>query len=237
MNVINNANPDLTLKKIVKAHRLVSHPFFNKNTPLPRERLFSWLQQQYFMSISLAPCFAALYARAPFQIWKESAVLTKLISEEAWGTPHDGHGRLFENIYSDLGGDLKSLNQLKPLPSTVRAMNERRKLCLSEKHKLSSAVFALAYGNEYANLYIFSKLYQVLKYITDVDMSYIRSHIEEEGEHLKSLVAICKNTDMKVDITEAITLTNKVLDVRAHFFDGVINSIIDNEELNLKKAN
>lgn len=102
------------LRKITKQHRLARHPFFltlqtSRHLPLFK----AWAHEQYVMSISLAPCFAALIARCPAKAWRQRAGIIELTVEEGWGTNNDIHGGAFRRFFVSLGGNLAELDHEK----------------------------------------------------------------------------------------------------------------------------
>ena len=214
--------------ELVQGHRLIKHEFFYQiqNGTIGREAVLHWAQQQYFMSISLAPCFAALYARVPVFDWQNRVGLMALAAEETWGYSEKNHGEAFVSFYKSIGGDVDHLDQLTPTKETKKAAEGRLKISRGDfGHDISSSAMSLAWANEYANQFIFGKLQLALRKAlgNSFDGRYFKAHIEDEESHSRSLIKLAEyySSNPKSEDQQASAII-MLLDLRAHFFDRVL---------------
>ena len=217
------------LGSVVERHRLLFHAFLTDGERRPQSDILLWSEQQYFMSISLSPCFAGLYARSPVFGWKERLKILRLALEEAWGGPPGNHSSAFMKFYESIGGERKTLGQIAPLPETLAAAEGRLRLSRGEYgDDLCASILALAFANEHANLFIFSKLKEVVSHAfdSDFDPAYFDAHIKDEVGHSRALVKFAlESSNASVDLSAVKLAVCRLLDLRATFFDGVLRAV------------
>lgn len=233
MNMMENKkNAISTLSARVRGHDLVKNRFIlqmEDRNLISIHALKAWAEQQYFMSISLSQCFAALYVRSPIAAWHNRLILLELASEEAWGNGPGNHGSAFQRFYQSLGGNLAELDNLIAGPETIAAAQGRLDLCRGERgYDLAESALALAYGNEFANLFIFGKLRRALRKSekSEIDLSYFDAHVSDETIHNKGLVDFAFSVWNQESSTEAaVQATDFLLDLRRQFFDAVADRL------------
>lgn len=213
------------LRALVRAHPLLCHPFFSPDgAGIGETELRAWLGQQYFMSVSLAPCFAALYAGAALFDWRPRSRLLELAKEEDWDS--GGHSRAFVELLGALGISVATVAASAPLPHTVAAAQARLALCSGRTaHDLAVGALALAYANEFANRYLFAGIFKSIRRpLKDkIPKEYFLSHLRDEVEHGNILVefAFAMN-DGRIRYDEVAGAVKKLLDSRREFLDGLL---------------
>lgn len=215
------------LRAIVTKHRLLSHEFL----VYPQERaegsIRTWANQQYFMSVSLSQCFAALYARSPIFEWRDRLPPLTLAIEEAWGGIPNNHGSSFLKFYESTGGCVSDLDRIDPSPETIAAAEGRLKLCRGELgYDLAASTLALAYANEYANLFLFKKLHRLVRAVLGekFEPTYFNAHVSDEGYHSQALLEFAlRSRTPSFELEAAMAATEYLLNLRAIFFDGVLH--------------
>jgi pyrroloquinoline quinone (PQQ) biosynthesis protein C len=213
------------LRALVKGHGLVSNGLIEglRNERLSADSIQVWAQQQYFMSISLSQCFAALYARAPAETWRARLPLLSLMGEEAWGYGKENHGDAFLRFFRSIGGSQDQLDRAVPWRETDQAMRARLAICEGKAgYGLGASALALAFGNEHANLFLFAKLRGLtLRLFPHADTGYFDAHTSDEPHHNACLVAFAQAVDNAIDPIEAARATAELMDYRLGFFDAV----------------
>lgn len=221
--------PEKKLEALVRAHPLLSHPFFSSpDRGLDAGELRAWLGQQYFMSISLAPCFAALYANSALYNWEARRGLLELANEEDWDSGQ--HSQAFITLLEWLGGSLEEVAGKAAFPQTQAVAVARYNLCsISSIDRLVVGALTLAYANEYANRFIFAA---ILKSIgpdlkVRIPKEYFTAHLRDEVEHgrilIKFAIGLSDETTRFEGVEESVTT---LLDLRSSFFDGCMASQI-----------
>lgn len=93
-----------------------------------------WFRQQYYFSVSLPSCFAALYARTPDIYFAQKQKLAGLFNIEAGGSKDKkAHSKYFKRLGSFLGftdRDFASLSLQKPKDFTALYLKKRLEKCL-----------------------------------------------------------------------------------------------------------
>lgn len=217
---------ETALRSLVQCHPLVARGLLvgglNEDAAARAVRL--WAGQQYFMSISLSQCFAAIYARAPLTDWQARSPLLDLLLEEAWGQPTCTHGRAFLAFFRSIGGDEAELATAVPMPETLRAARVRLAIAQgSDGGGLPAGALALAFGNEYANIFVFSRLRKtVSRLFPEADLAYFEEHVRDERDHSASLVTIGRLGADAGDYASAERATTALLDARWAFFEAIV---------------
>lgn len=214
------------MKSLVEGHRLCSHPFFAQlRVARSKSLLQRFALEQFYMSISLAPCFAALSARTPIFAWRDRAALMDLAAEETWGLGDDNHGEAFLPFAEAVGVSLADAESHVPHPATLNAAETRLAIARGElSSDLSACLYAIAFANEHANLFIFGKMRAALKRSSgaqDVDCDYLSAHVEDEADHAQALLVVARRFMTEGTESEAEHLVSKLLDVRSTFFDAL----------------
>lgn len=213
-------------------HALTRNKFIlmmNNASRISFKSLRVWAEQQYFMSISLSQCFAALYVRSPLKLWRCRLPLLKLASGEAWGNGTDNHGCAFLKFYKSVGGDSEALYDLTATLATEAAAQGRLEICRGDfGNDVAESALALAYANEFANLFIFGKLRRAIQKstLTNIDLAYFDAHINGEVLDTSTLVDFgCLMWSSHSSLDKAVEATDKMLDLRRRFFDEIADNL------------
>jgi pyrroloquinoline quinone (PQQ) biosynthesis protein C len=219
---------EAALRKLVRNHPLIVHPVLTgeRDEHADRRAALLWVRQQYFMSISLSQCFAAIYARVPLTAWRERFPLLDLLLEEAWGHSTCSHGQAFVAFFRSIGGDQQELETVAPMPETLRAVETRLAIAQgSHGYGLSASALALAFGNEYANIFLFSRLRKaVCRLFPAADLAYFDEHVRDERHHSASLVRVAGLGSDAADRASADRATIELLDARRAFFEAITSA-------------
>jgi hypothetical protein len=188
-----------------------------------RDDLTAWMRQQYFMSVSLSPCFAALSSSSDLFDWSIRLRLLDLAIEEEWDA--GPHARAFLSFWEALGGRAADLAQEPIVPATLAAAHARLALCHSAPGKaVGAGALTLALANEYANRIVFADIRKAIDrdLRRQLPLEYLSSHVIDEVEHGDVLVTFALTQGLTENDAPAVAASMlSLLDKRAEFFDAV----------------
>jgi hypothetical protein len=207
---------------MVEQHRVVQHPFlkaFRAGT-LNKKQIRLWAEQQYFFSISLPSCFSVLYARIPYELWKEKQELLELLKIEAWGSTVDGcHSSYFTDLAQFLGVDFGSIAERGYTRNYLAA---RFDLCANLSRPVAQGLAAIALGNEILNLHLFDAYREGVKQILGLEncpVGYFEAYLSDERADFEVFNSLFQAVGG--DLVNAKKGVVEILDQRVLFFDGL----------------
>lgn len=215
------------LKPIVNNHEVVTHPFLRAFAAgrLSKEQVVLWCTQQFYFSLSLPRCFAALYARFPERHWQQTGKLSDVLHTEAWGsTAHDAHSAFFQEVATYLNIDVDRLAVQVPEDFTTQYIEQRFAVCTDPNIHVSQGLAAIALGNEHLNLHIF-RSYRAgihrVKGLEDCPTGYFDAHLRDEAADFAVFQELFDLMTTPELTQQAETTLKKLLDQRVEFFDAL----------------
>lgn len=215
------------LKPIVDNHEIVKHPFLKAFAEgrLSREQVVFWFTQQFYFSISLPKCFAALFARFPERYWQHTVKLSDLLHTEAWGSNvHDAHSVYFQEVAKHLNIDLERLTNQAPEKFTKKYIEQRLAVCIDSTIHVSQGLAAIALGNEHLNLHIFRSYRAGIHRVTglaDCPTGYFDAHLRDEAADFAVFQELFDLITAPEFTQQAEVTLKKLLDQRIEFFDAL----------------
>ncbi|MBS3152280.1 hypothetical protein J4230_02620 [Candidatus Woesearchaeota archaeon] len=216
---------------VMEEHKVINHPFLKdfRDGKFTKEQVKFWAEQQFFFSVSLPNCFAALFARIPDKNWKIKRSLVDLLKLEAWGSSDDGaHSNYFKELCKYLKVDLGDLSDKQPKSYTYDYINERLRYCLQEPIENGLAVIAI--GNEKINLHIFSAYREGInkvKGLEHIPTGYFDAHLQDEDNDFlvfsKLFDSIVYNERQMIGARVAL---ESLLNKRKIYFDKLYSDLL-----------
>lgn len=220
------------LRHVVDDSPVVRHAFLKtfRDGRLNREQVRFWAVQQKFFSSSLPDCFAVLYGRFPYHLWKEKRVLFELLNIEVWGSTVEGcHSKLFLEFSDFLGIDVSQLGQNDERPYTKEYIAKRFDLCANLSRPLTQGFSAIAVGNELVNLEIFAAYREGIQKIPGFEecpTGYFDAHLSDEESDFKVFDDLYQMIACDNSLAEAKTGLIEILGARCIFLDALLEDIL-----------
>jgi pyrroloquinoline quinone (PQQ) biosynthesis protein C len=225
------------LRPILDSHRIRSHEFLVRfrDGQWSRQQGKTWVEQQFYFSISLPSAFAALYARIPDRFWHEKRAIVELLDVEAWGNPGlRCHSHHFRELAEFFGTDVAALSIRQPKQYTADYLKLRLDLCLNTDRPIAEGLAALALGNEILNLHLYSCYREGIHKIAGCEQcptGYFDAHLSDEEEDAKVFARLFDAvvvTEQEYSAAQKALL--EILDARLNYMDSLVadlNSITD----------
>ncbi len=222
-----------SLRHICADHPVIHHKFLKAfcDGAFTKEQVCHFVTQQYFFSISLPSCFAVLYARVPYYLWKVKQPLLDLLNIEAWGSDSEGcHSKYFLEFISFLGIEVRKLTHTDERSYTTEYLAKRFELCANLSRPLPQGISSIALGNEVLNLSIFSAYREGINKIVGLEQcptGYFDAHVRDEEADFRVFddVFHAISDEDGVMLREAKKGLCEILDARVVFFDALFKDI------------
>lgn len=216
-----------SMKHLIEHHQILQHPFLLafQEGRLNRSQATTWLEQEFFISLSLANALASLYSRIPPHVLQEKVSFLRMISRKAWRARSSPGFRSFEfeKLAWHLHIDFTKLCSAEPRSYTQEYISQRHEFCGQEKYSVPAAIASVAFGEVILESY-FSDIYQdgarSISGLRDVPPKYFSISKQEEEVNFRILEHLFDVTINENTKTEEIRdVVRKTVLFRQYYFD------------------